>query len=393
MDPNHVLHFLRQSTPPPEQNVLACEFRLICSGQLYAGPNPWQNILSRVLLKEPFGLFVALPHMVDISMSYPQELALRIGVQRVDEQKGSVSIQGYPIWDIAFDLAALLTLLCRRLITVAGLASVKNDSPSPQLPPWLRELPAPLVTAMDLKHWPQQPSVYINHPTKPELNHYQPLIRKFETDRISGILKRLPSIEHAERVVLAARLYWSAMAALYERPDIAYLLVTMSVEALANQAVTKQEAKDDAKKSVPRRVRKKWEALGLTEDQVAGAWAEVAPAGSTYKFGRFMADNVTDQLWEADDLFCTNSFLEPLLPTKATLGDALRTIYDQRNLFVHHGKPYPQMIGIGIGPLQSSEASADVLAGVRFPPLVWFERAVHLALVNYIEKQLLKIDK
>jgi hypothetical protein len=65
----------------------------------------------------------------------------------------------------------------------------------------------------------------------------------------------------------------------------------------------------------------------------------------------------------------------------------MRDVYLRRNMFVHHGQAYPAMIEVGIGAYQQSEAGVEILQGERFPPFVWFERAVNLALVKYIEKQ------
>jgi len=384
MNARYVLDFLRQAHPTDAGETLGCEFRLLCSGQLYSGGDPNKNILSRVLLKEPFGLFVAAPIMTDISKPYPQELALRLSVEPVSEQNALVQRSFHPHWEIAFDLAALLTLLCRRLITVAGLVSETVETS--ELPEWFRELPAPLATAMKLKYWERQPSLFIDHPDRPEIKHYQPSIKRFDRDRVQTILTALPTIPHAQRVVLAARLYWSAMLALYERPDIAYLMLTISVESLANQAVSTEDARREAIKDVPKRIRRDLTQLGLSDAQIRGAWEVLAQPRSAYKFRRFMTEYITEELWQDDDLFQIDRSFAKLLPCRENMGDAMATVYKQRNLFVHHGRPYPELIVAGLGATMPSTAAIQLLSGERFPPLAWFERAVHVAIVNYLEQ-------
>lgn len=390
MDPKYFLGFLADSDSSPDQRIVS-EHRLVCSGQMYSGENPFQSIFARVLLETPISLVVAIPMLADMRKSYPQEWALRMSVRMVGDQRPKMFRQHYPDVEIVSDMAAMLTLLCRRLITVAGRVSVTELSVSPEIPDWIRQMPVPLATSLTLKYWPEQPSIFVNVPGCPDLQHFEPLVKRFETERITAILKGLPKIPHAERVVLAARMYWAAMAAVYDRIDIAYLLMTMSVEALANHAVTGEDARAEAKTTVPRKVVKKLEAVGLTDAQIKGTWNALAEARSTFKFGKFMADNVKDDLWTSDDLFRIDDFAKHILPKKGDFAQAIKDVYERRNLFVHHGQPYPAMIEAGIGPVIPSEASIEILAGERFPPFVWFERAVHLALVNYIEKAIAKV--
>jgi hypothetical protein len=101
-----------------DEKSLRVEYRLICSGAFY--PNhilsEWSKSDSaRILLHSPFELLVASRPYDD----YPQELALRFFVGEINETEGSFSTFGFPDKEIAADLAALLTLLCRRLVTVS----------------------------------------------------------------------------------------------------------------------------------------------------------------------------------------------------------------------------------------------------------------------------------
>lgn len=385
MDPRYLIDYLKDPTSDPEKRRTS-EFRLLCSGLMFSGNRPVHNIYARLLLAKPFTLAVAMP--ITARPHYPQEWSLRISIAAVTESANNMTRTLMPDYEIASDLAALLTLLCRRLITVAGNVSISEKAPIDGAPDWLSTMPVPIVTKLSIKHWPDQPSIYVSHPTRPELNHPEPQVKRFESDRVERLLWGLPRIQHAGRFVLAARLYAAAMTILFERTDIAYALMTMSVEALANHAVTAPDARETAKRNIPPKFQAKGKEQGLTEEQVKAMWESMAEGRSTFKFARFMKDNVTDELWTPDDLFNLKDALPHLIPTREQFEERVNDVYVQRNKFVHHGEPYPYLSEWGLSPYGNSAVLGEIFSGVKFPPFPWFERAVHICLVNYIEKQI-----
>src|SRR5947209_20362151 len=103
----HCLRLAKNRADAPEQTTATVEYRLLCSGELYL-PNligDWRKSDgARLLLRNPVQLMVASQPYDH----YPQELVLQF-------QKPSLGVSDA---EVANDLAALLTLLCRRLVTV-----------------------------------------------------------------------------------------------------------------------------------------------------------------------------------------------------------------------------------------------------------------------------------
>jgi hypothetical protein len=54
---------------------------------------------------------------------------------------------------------------------------------------------------------------------------------------LATLFKTLPTIEHAENIVNAARLYRTALELIDSRPDIAYQLLISVIETLADVAL------------------------------------------------------------------------------------------------------------------------------------------------------------
>jgi hypothetical protein len=116
----HVLEYLRgpKCEKKPKDSLYA-EYRLLCSGTLHRlGLGDWsKSEIARSLLDEPLLLFVASRPIDDD----PLELVLQLTVPQVEEKeetKLGPSIHLYhPDDEVVRDLTALLSLLCRRLIT------------------------------------------------------------------------------------------------------------------------------------------------------------------------------------------------------------------------------------------------------------------------------------
>ena len=122
MDETPMPHVLRYLKDPDRANKaegsVSVEYRLLCSGTIHRKiVGDWsKSDVARVLLAPPLMLYAASRPIDD----YPAELVLNFGVERITETTASATTIFYPDSEVARDLAALLTLLCRRLITVSG---------------------------------------------------------------------------------------------------------------------------------------------------------------------------------------------------------------------------------------------------------------------------------
>ena len=146
VDEDSVVHF----EPRLDKDSVRIEYRLICSGMFYPKDflSDWSHSdVARILLSLPVELLVA-SHPYD---SYPQELVLRFVVPLVKETDGKVSSLYHPDQEIASDFAALLTLLCRRLVTVAVKAP--SNTMIRGFPPILADCPIAAATTATLSYW------------------------------------------------------------------------------------------------------------------------------------------------------------------------------------------------------------------------------------------------
>src|SRR5262245_58629206 len=126
----HVLHYLTDpNCEKKTKNRLFAEYRLLCSGPLHHRclDDCSKSEGARILLCKPLLLFVVSRPFDD----YPLELALQLIVPEVTD--GELTKHGksfsiyHPDEDVVLDLAALLSLRCRRLITVAGKVNARHS--------------------------------------------------------------------------------------------------------------------------------------------------------------------------------------------------------------------------------------------------------------------------
>jgi hypothetical protein len=149
----YVLRYLKD---PDRANKAAgsvsFEYRLLCSGTIHRKIiGDWlKSDVARLLLTPPLMLYAAGRPIDD----YPAELVLSFGVELVTEATGSMTTMFFPDSEIAWDLAALLTLLCRRLITVSGKCMERHPEPYRFGPGYT---PLPVIKAFRRVYWPPLP--------------------------------------------------------------------------------------------------------------------------------------------------------------------------------------------------------------------------------------------
>ena len=385
-----VLDWLRKAGGvEPAAGSITVEYRLVCSGELYNGDvrtMDWQESdICRVLLTEPFRLVVASTD-TRARTHGPVELSLTFSCHEVSQQQGLIRTTFHPHEELAADIAALLTVLLRRLLTVAGpLRIVHSDEGVPE---GMREWPLSIVTRSLPAHWPNQGSVALYGPERITLKYYNPSPKAVPSRKTGQILAHLPQSQYAEPIILAARLYATAMEHIHGRADIAYLMLTFAVDTLAGAFLKDYEADSSRMERSYPHLKKVAEGMGLPEDRVhqlvvaacmGNPWTKV-------KFIRFLTEHVTDEIWQPDEeVFNLDSIS---LPKQADgLEKALDAVFVARNRFVHAGYPYCPSIVFGLGPTVPFRAvPALVGKGERAPALAWFERVVNIALCRFIEK-------
>lgn len=384
----HVLEYLRDpSCARRPQDLLCAEYRLICSGTIYRDiTGDWsKSEEARLLLAPPLLLYAASRPFDE----YPLELVLRLRIARAEQtHKGpagaTMTTVFHPDAEVARDLAALLTMLCRRLITVAGKSTERHGD---YRHPVFEYLPMPLATSMRKVYWPPHPlTILTSFDGGQQVRDNNPAPTPLDPGALTALLG-LPRLEHAESIVASARLYAQALELIRDKPDIAYQLLISAVETIANQTLQNCQPDDDAKVSHRQGVYKLAKELGLGEQEARNLAVEACKAEhwATRKFRKFLTDNIDDSIWEKED----DLFRLPLeyLPRREDLHKTLGNIYDARSKATHWGQQFPVSASYSGGPTLPVPVMVALFSpDSAFPPVAWFERIVNIAIRTFWER-------
>jgi hypothetical protein len=312
----HILNYLKDAEPKIQVdensvarfeyrldgNSVRVEYRLICSGMFYPSHflSDWSHSDgARILLSLPFELLVA-SRPYD---SYPQELVLRFVAPHVTETEGNRSQSFYPDQEIASDFAALLTLLCRRLVTVS-MKVREQYNPGRYIPPILADYPIAAATTARLSYWARRPMHFLYGLHGVQVQSYHPPPQPFDTGEIIGILLAVPKSAVAPAVLRAARLYALAMELIESQAEICYQLFISAVETMAGAVLEGLEpdtkTKIASKGGLVSYLTKK---EGLSRE-VAERLALGASRGnprSSRKFKKFILDNLDRDAIRSED--------------------------------------------------------------------------------------------
>lgn len=382
----HVLDYLADPrSKRRDKDALTADYRLLCSGIIHRDIlGEWSKCeISRFLTIPPLLLYVVSRPFTD----YPLELVLRVTVTCVEEEKqgqGGVVMHSnfHPDAEVVRDLAALLTLYCRRLITVGGKASQRYADHD--YPPF-DHVPMPLANSMRRVFWPTHPATVITSSAGQEIRDHNPPPLPVEPCTLTTLLLQLPKVEHGKSIVASARLYALALELVREQPEIAYQLLISAVETIANSALRSFQPDDDFKVEHQRAVFNLAAELDLGEEKAR----QLAVAAckkeywATKKFKKFLTDNVDDSVWEEDDLFRIPSVV---LPRREDFERVLGKIYTARSQATHLGQQFPASATYCGGPMIAWHVADELFwsgSDSAFPPVVWFERIVNNAIRNF----------
>ena len=367
-----------------KQNAITVEveYRLVCSGCLtpanIAG-DPTRSDVARILLREPFTLLVA-SRPYD---RYPQELVMRFSTEYITEPDGPYSHSFFPHAEIARDVAALLSLYCRRLVTVFG--NVRERYSDPHLPPALGDWPTEIASLPPAASWAVRPASVVYGIRGDKVTEYQPPTVEFDAPTFSRLLNFLPQWDLSAELIRAARLYTLALELIETRFSVAYLLLVSAAETVAGAALKDDSPDEAVKKKRFSRVRDAAIKVGCSEDaadQVMLAAAE-GERWATWKFVKFLMGNVdTAELARQDEVMMTPP---ELCPAASEVEPALKHIYRARSGASHAGKEWPIAAQVGPNMNVPLRAFADVMnEKAGFPPIGWFERVVQSAIMRFV---------
>lgn len=373
---------------PASREDRTAEYRLLCSGELYNSrvlTLDWRKSdVTRNLLRKPCSLTVISQPFDD----YPQELSLVITVPVIQEKSGNSMSTFHPDDDIAEDLAALLTLFLRRLVTLCVKVRTKYVTDTTDTPiesSQFRDWSLPIANAMNKVAWKRR-GVSIGYSVQGTtvIDHSPPPVQ-VDPQRLESKFVSVATIKYGESYVMAARLYAQAMRMIEEWPDIAYQLLVYSAETIANKVLSDYSPSPQEKVEVKGGVARRAQELGLTREN-AEELAVLACADMPWasrKFRKFLKEMTDKSLWEPDELF---SIHEVYKPSAQDLDQALKRIYESRSAVVHEGEGYGPAVGLGTAPMIPVGALQELLSGgPKVPPVTWFERVVNIALNRYLD--------
>jgi hypothetical protein len=388
----HIRDFLKNAREEGRGGLVRVEYRLVCSGTLFPANflGDWsRSDVARILLQQPVELLVA-SRPYD---GYPQELVLRFVVPLITEQEGNFSRSYYPDQEIASDFAALLTLLCRRLVTVS--AKVREQYHDAKIPPILVDNPIPAVTTAKVSYWTLRPLHFLHGLQGVQVRSYHPPPQPFNPVEIGAILSALPQMVVSPAVIRAARLYALAMELIESQSEICYQLFISAVETMASAVLKGWEPDAQAKiASKDGLVSYATQQEGLSRE-VAERLALQACKQDTWsgkKFKKFLLDNLNrEAMGRPDDLFIVPP--EYFCPKEdGDIVKALDDVYRTRSSATHSGHSYPASASIGPSATVPFKALDAIFNLERpFPPIGWFERVVNSAICGFLRSQVKQV--
>jgi len=368
--------------------LLTAEYRLLCSGVLYRDVvgDPYKSEISRILLDEPLVLF-ALNRPLN---EYPLELALVLTIARAEEKLVGGNVESsysfHPSDEVVSDIAALLSLLCRRLITVSGKV---NERPTDYRHPLFGFQSIPMAVSNSFRriYWRPHPLMVLYSLDGTKYEDYNPQPKAIDPHWLTRMLLRLPRLENASSIVSACRLYASALEMIHSRQDIAYQLLISSIETMANSVLKDFQPDDGDKLQHKNPVYRLAIELGISKD-ISKRLAIEACKGefwATRKFKKFILDNVGESVWSTpDELF--HRAQNDVFPKRENFEVILGDIYQVRSKATHRGERFPHSSAYTGGPNIDVRAANQLFnAKTAFPPVIWFERIVNDSLCRFWE--------
>jgi hypothetical protein len=384
----YILEFLKGQRPEQSGNdVITCEYRLLCSGEIYNGDVQtfeWRKSTAcRLLLTSPFTVFVTSEPLYG---NIPQELTLRFTTQMVTEKREKAITSYYmfcPDDEIAKDIAALLCLFCRRLITVC--AKVREIHPNH--PEVIQDWPVDFVNSLKTVFWKLHPATSTFFPNGTiQVIDYNPPQKALSPKKLKRLFLALPDLPCAESIIRSARLYAIALERIYQDTDIAYQLLISSVETIANAVYPSYTPTEAEMLKTKGDVVSLAVEFGLSAEKANRLAVESCKKDrwTKRKFTKFLLENTGEELWTEDELFKLPDFL---IPKKQDFESTIKEIYEVRSKGLHSGGSFPASASIVTGPMLPAKALFEFDSTQRpFPPVSWFERVVNTAIQGFVER-------
>jgi hypothetical protein len=287
---------------------------------------------------------------------------------------GQLTVVAPPIESVSLDFIALLSVFAREPLVPLGLRRV-GDNPVYELP---------------LKTYPPRPQ---------GLSRPRPVA--IDWPGFVAILRGLGRAPDrlANAVIAAAKLYHAGLSLLALDMSVAYILLVSAIECLAAHRFKGPIASFEQIQGLDtvRQLLDQIPAAPGVEASVSRIKQELLKRERFLRrrFVAFLSEFAPQTHWRTPDpLYDDPSILPPI--SRDNFEECLRQAYDQRSRYLHGGAPFPAHAMVGLREMLPVEAMAQYVAlqgkDRYLPPFVWFERLVHLAMVEYLRASLVSED-
>ncbi len=306
--------------------------------------------------------------------SLPQELCLTFDCfqQTISKEipNGGVVFTGPPIERVALEFLSLLSVFSREPLVPLGLRRANNtpilEEPHYHPPPRGDRASKP-------------PPFGINSPEFISI--------------VSGFAKAPEDL--AQAILAAIKFYQSGLSLIAFDPSVAYTSLVSAVECLAAYHYYDRAFEFDKVEKFygTNRILEKISELPQTQKHIAEIKKELLRVEHFIrnKFVSFFVEFLTNEFWQIpDELYAYHSVF-PDISTE-NFQSCLKEIYDTRSRYVHAGKPFPTYVEFGLRikhPVEIFNEVSNLKGKRRFvPPLAWFERLTHMAIIEYMRRSL-----
>ncbi len=306
--------------------------------------------------------------------SLPQELCLSFDcfMQEVETTGGGASVKQnwLPIEQVALEFSVLLSVFAREPLVPLGLRREGGqpivEVPHKIYPPRVDRASAPIPFGINS---PEFVSV------------------------LSGLAQASGDLVQA--IVGAAKFYHAGLSLIGFDPSVAYVSLVSAIECLSGYHYKDRKFDFDAvpKFEKVRGILERFSEAGEAQDNVVQLKEELIRSEHflRQKIVLFLTEHVTKEFWEAPDELYQYSTVFPEI-TRDNFDLCLREIYDARSIYLHGGLPYPDYVDFGLrqkSPAHVFTQLMELKGKQRFiPPLAWFERLSHVAIVQFMRRSL-----
>jgi hypothetical protein len=283
--------------------------------------------------------------------------------------EGKVASSDGSIDDVAFEFAALLSLLAREPIALLGLRRLGN-----------------------------RPITYHYNPPPHEVRRFPDRPSPIDSRELNAILEGIGrSTDHrtVDAALAATKLYYAGLSLARFDPSGAYVSLVSAIECLAGHHYKKLKFDFDQVDEFDglRPLLAQLSALPQARDLVDQCKKKLMKKERfiKQKFCLLASEFLRADFLVDDELYQIPAMVLSAPRDESALDESLNHVYKARSKYVHEGKRFPPYIEFGLHqnvPVEVGVATLErqfgTTGGGVVPAFIWFERIAHLVIKKYL---------